>query len=262
MLLIDSDNAMGSAMGDVDDGLAVAALLRSGVPVAGLASVGGNTSEAKADRNNRTLGKLCGFAGPYFRGIQAGDVQDRIDRVRLKDPLRIVALGPLTNVAALLGRSISEVILVGSNTSSPGRFPPWWPHEFNLTHDRPAARAVFSSSIPLTIVPLDVARAMQVGKRELRELRGALGEYLCRQSARWLTRSRLLRGSSTFPVYDLPAALYAIDPSLVEVEETTARVHRNLWIEFGKGGRPVRLVRGFDARALWRRLADQVSEPG
>lgn len=255
MLLIDSDNAMGSGMGDVDDGLAVAALLRSGVPVAGLASVGGNTSEAKADRNNRALGKLCGFAGPYLRA-------DRIDRFPIEDPVRIVALGPLTNVAALLGRRISEVILVGSNTSSPGRFPPWWPHEFNLTHDRPAARAVFNSSIPLTIVPLDVAREMRVGKRELKELRGELGEYLCRQSARWLRRSRLLRWSSTFPVYDLPAALYAIDPSLVEVEETTARVHRNLWIEFGKGGRPVRLVRGFDARALWRTFTDLVSEPG
>ena len=262
MILIDSDNAMGSGLGDVDDGLAVAALLRSGVPIAGLASVGGNTSEAKADRNNRTLGGLCGFAGPYLRGVQAGEVEGRIDRFRSDDPLRIVALGPLTNVAALLGRRISEVILVGSNTSSPGRFPPWWPHEFNLTHDRPAARAVFGSSIPLTIVPLDVAREMRVGKRELKDLRGELGEYLCRQSARWLRRSRLLRWSSTFPVYDLPAALYAIDPSLVEVEETTARVHRNLWIEFGKGGRPVRLVRSFDARELWRTFTGLVSEPG
>ena len=38
-----------------------------------VASVGGNTSEALADRNNRRLGELCGYAGPYVRGIEAGD---------------------------------------------------------------------------------------------------------------------------------------------------------------------------------------------
>lgn len=248
MLLVDSDNAMGSAAGDVDDGLAVAALLKSGLPIAALTSVGGNTTQAQADRNNRTLGALCGYPGPYrFEGSEP---------VR---PLRIAALGPLTNAAAWLDLA-SEIILVGSNVSSPGRFPPWWPHEFNLTHDRPAARAVFSSSIPLTVVPLDVARKMRVGKTELAELYGPLGEHLRKHSKRWLRRSRLLRWSSTFPVYDLPAAMYAIDPSLVEVVETTARCHPNLWIEFGNGGRPVRLVRGFDPREIWRRFVALVSD--
>lgn len=256
MLLIDSDNAMGSRMGDVDDGLAIAAILRGGVPVAGLSSVGGNTSEAQADRNNRALGALCGYAGPYLRGLRA------VDR-EAADPLRILALGPLTNVASLLDRPerISEVVLVGGNTSSPGRFPPWWPHEFNLTCDRPAARAVFESSVPLTVVPLDVARRMRVGTRELAELRGELGEYLRRNSARWLWRSRLVRWSAAFPAFDLPAAMYILEPSLIDVEETTARVHRNLWLEFGAGGRPVRLVRGFDPGELWRRFVARVNLP-
>jgi len=245
MLLIDSDNAMGSAAGDVDDGLAVAALLKSGLRIAALTSVGGNTTQAQADRNNRTLGALCGFSGPYcFSG---------------SEPLRIVALGPLTNAAGWLDRA-SEIILVGGNVSSPGRFPPWWPHEFNLTHDRPAARAVFSSSVPLTVVPLDVARRMRVGKAELAELYGPLGEHLRKHSKRWLRRSRLLRWSSTFPVYDLPAAMYAIDPSLVDVVETTARCHPNLWVEFGNGGRPVQLVRSFDPREIWRRFVALVND--
>ena len=47
MLLIDSDNAAGSPRGDVDDAFAIAALLRSGLPVAALASVAGNTSEGR-----------------------------------------------------------------------------------------------------------------------------------------------------------------------------------------------------------------------
>ena len=129
MLLIDSDNAAGSPRGDVDDAFAIAALLRSGLPVAALASVAGNTSEARAARNNRVLGELCGYGGPYLRGVLAGDVPDRVDRAGLweKGPLRFLALGPLTNLAAVLDRRISEAVLVGSNLSSRGRFPPGGP---------------------------------------------------------------------------------------------------------------------------------------
>lgn len=273
VLLIDSDNALGSPHGDVDDALALAAILRSGLPVAALSSVGGNTTEARADRNNRSLGALCGYPGPYFRGAQAGEVEDRVDRaidLWSGDPVQVLALGPLTNIAAALGElartgrqpAISEVVLVGANTSSRGRFPPWWPHEFNLTKDRKATRAVFASDLPLTVVPLDVARRLRVGKERFSELRGELGDVLRRGSARWLRRSRLLRWSSTFPAFDLLAAIYAIDLSLVSTQETTARVHPNLWLEFGRGGRPVRLVRDFDDAGCWRLFVELVNSPG
>ena len=145
-LLIDTDNALGSNAGDVDDGFAIAALLRSGLPVAGLSSVAGNTGEAAADRNNRTLGALCGhggrgYGGPFLRGVAAGDVVERVDR-RLDlwsgEPVRVAALGPLTNVAAALRAldqqglrpSVSEIVLVGGGSRpggarapSPGIYP-------------------------------------------------------------------------------------------------------------------------------------------
>ncbi len=255
MLLIDSDNAAGSPRGDVDDAFALAALLRSGLPLAALASVGGNTSEARAARNNRTLGELCGYAGPYLRGVQAGDVPDRIDRAGLwgAGPLRFLALGPLTNLAAVLDRGarISEAVLVGSNLTSRGRFPPWWPHEFNLTKDPAATRAVFASDLPLTLIPLDVARKLRTGPRELRGLEGPLGDFLRRCSIRWSRRSLLLRGSRRFPVFDLAAAACAIDPSRVDLEETRVRLHGNLWVEYGAGERRVRVAREIDAEGIW-----------
>jgi inosine-uridine nucleoside N-ribohydrolase len=253
MLLIDSDNAAGSPRGDVDDAFALAALWRSGLPVAAVSSVAGNTSEERADRNNRVLGGLCGYAGPYLRGVQAGDVPDRIDRVDLwtGGPVRFLALGPLTNLAALLDRPISEAVLVGGNLTSKGRFPPWWPHEFNLTKDREATRAVFASELPLTIVPLDVARRLRAGPREMKRLEGPLGDFLRRHSARWSRRSLLRRGSLRFPVFDLVAGVYAIEPSLFAVEEVRTRLHRNLWTEFGTGDRRVRVIREFDPRTVW-----------
>ncbi|MBW8875986.1 MAG: nucleoside hydrolase [Acidobacteria bacterium] len=264
MLLIDTDNAAGSPSGDVDDAFALAALLRSGLPVAALASVAGNTSEAQADRNNRVLGSLCGYRGPYLRGVQAGEVPDRIDRAGelwRGGPHRFIALGPLTNLAAVLAArpAISEIVLVGGNLTSRGRFPPWWPHEFNLTKDPAATRAVFASDLPLTVVPLDVARRLRIGPREMSGLPGELGDFLRRHAARWARRSLLVRGSRRFPVFDLAAAACAIDPALVTVEETRARLHRNLWVEFGRGERRLRMVRDLAPAAVWRLFADLVS---
>jgi inosine-uridine nucleoside N-ribohydrolase len=213
-----------------------------------------------ADRNNRVLGELCGYAGPYLRGVEAGDVPDRIDRVDLGAPLRFVALGPLTNLAAVLSHC-SEAVLVGSNLTSRGRFPPWWPHEFNLTKDRAATRAVFASDLPLTVIPLDVARRLRAGPRELRDLQGPLGDFLRRHSARWSRRSLLLRGSRRFPVFDLAAAAYVLDSSLTTLEETRIRLHPNLWVEYGRGERRVRVVRDLDAGAIWGRFTGLV-QPG
>ncbi len=265
MILIDTDNAAGSPSGDVDDAFAVAALLRSGLPVAALASVGGNTSEVQADRNNRILGELCGYTGPYLRGVEAEDVPERIDRagaLQSAGPLRYMALGPLTNLAAVLEMvAISEAVLVGGNLTSRGRFPPWWPHEFNLTHDREATRAVFASDLPLTLVPLDVAHRLRAGPEELETLQGDLGSFLRRCSARRSRRSLLVRGSRRFPLFDLAAAAYVIDPSLVTVEETSARLHSNLWLEFGRGGRHLRVIRDLDADAIWRRFVALIA-PG
>jgi inosine-uridine nucleoside N-ribohydrolase len=258
MLLIDTDNAAGSPAGDVDDAFAIAALLRSGLPVAAVASVSGNASEEWADRNNRVLGELCGYAGPYLRGVEAGEVPDRIDRAGLGAPLRFIALGPLTNLAAVLTRC-SEAVLVGSNLTSRGRFPPWWPHEFNLTKDRTATRTVFASDLPLTVIPLDVARRLRAGPRELRDLQGALGEFLRRHSARWSLRSLLLRGSRRFPVFDLAAAAYVLDSSLATVEESRVRLHPNLWLQYGTGERRVRVVRDLDASAIWERFVRLVN---
>jgi inosine-uridine nucleoside N-ribohydrolase len=279
MLLIDSDNALGSTSGDVDDGFALAALLTSGLPVAGLASVAGNTDEARAFANNRTLGDLAGNRGRYLRGVggvgrvgaeAAGEPAERIDEAAdlwagPGEPVRWIALGPLTNLAAVLALErhvalrIEEVVLVGGNLISRGRWPPFWPMEFNLTEDRAAARAVFASSLPLTIVPLDVARRLRAGPRELRQLAGPLGEHLRRGSRRWLWRSRLLKARGSIALFDLLAAAYVVSPEHVHVEAMTARLGARMLVEHGRGGRPVRVVRDFDEEAIWNRFRARVN---
>jgi inosine-uridine nucleoside N-ribohydrolase len=113
---------------------------------------------------------------------------------------------------------------------------------------------MLASELPLTIVPLDVARRLRIGASELAAPTGPLGEHLQCHAARWLHRSRWLHGRGGFPAFDLLAAAWLFDPGAVSTEETTVRVHPNLWLEFGKGGRPVRLVRGFDGVRILRRF--------
>jgi inosine-uridine nucleoside N-ribohydrolase len=79
-------------------------------------------------------------------------------------PVEVLTLGPLTNVAALLdgvpsaAERISRLIVMGGSIEAPGNVEedagPGAP-EWNIWADPEAARAVFSASIPITLVPLD-----------------------------------------------------------------------------------------------------------
>ena len=265
-LVVDSDNGLGSPRGDVDDGLALIALLRSGLPVAALASVFGNTAEWRARANHRALAALCGYDGPVLAGA-AAPLRPRAplseaSRFLLDGPgpWRVVVLGPLTNLAAALlaeppvAARVAEVIAVGGNRTSRGRWPPYWPYEFNLTADRRATRVVVESGVPLTLVPLDVARRLVVTPADLAAIPGALGEHVRRQTARWFRRALLVRGRRAFPAWDVVAALLAVDRAACEAESAVVRLHWNGWLELGAGTRAVTVARAFDPRALWQRF--------
>jgi inosine-uridine nucleoside N-ribohydrolase len=235
----------------------------------------GNTPEALSRDNHRALARLCGYGGPVLAGA---DQPLGLSPAPLTaasrflasgpGPWRVVALGPLTNLAAALRACpdaagwIAEVIAVGSNSRSRGRWPPWWPFEFNLTVDRAAARVVFDSRIALALLPLDVARRLEVTPAHLAAIPGALGEHLRRHSGRWLRRAVLVRGRRAFPAWDLAAALFAVEPGLFAVDRAVARLHPNGWLEHGAGTRPVSIVREFDPRCAWRRFLELAAAGG
>lgn len=245
MLFVDSDNAMGSPSGDVDDAYALAALILSGQSIAAISSCAGNTSEEKAFANNRELASQLGWNGTLLRASEA--------RAAVKDfPGRIVALGPVTNIAEAM--KASEVIIVGGNSISNGRWPPFWPYEFNLTKDCSATRALFDSQVPLTIFPLNVARLLTVTAEEIAALPAAVGDYLARNSERWFRHLRRARLTRHFPVYDLAAALYVIEDRGFLWSDTTAEMNRFTAFRFGRGTRKVKLCTGLDRDLLWERF--------
>jgi purine nucleosidase len=174
----------------VDDAIAIA-LLR-GVPLTGAGTVGGNTSAGQAARNTLDVLALAGRADvpvavgadhQHFGGgakqVHGGngiggvalptagppDPRDAadllIDQAR-KHPgeLRIVATGPLTNLALALHREpeltrlVHDVTVMGGAVRVPGNRPGG--AEANIAEDPAAAAAVLGAAWPVTLVPLDV----------------------------------------------------------------------------------------------------------
>lgn len=180
----------------VDDALALAYLLASPeVELVGVGSVHGNVSAADGARNALDLLALAGrpdvpvavgagdpqvgtFAGgvPNIHGgVGIGNVQlPRAERdpasmsaaellVRLSHQhpgLRLVAIGPLTNIAAALrldpglAHRVSDVVVMGGAALVPGNLTPV--AEANIANDPEAAAEVFRAPWDLTLVPLDV----------------------------------------------------------------------------------------------------------
>jgi purine nucleosidase len=210
-LWIDTDIALGAPSGDVDDGFALAAVLRAAragtIELAGVSAVSGNTDAITAAR------AASAFVGSVFE-MEAAPAQI----AALPDGTDIVALGPLTNIARALALDPTlarrtTIRLVGT-VLHPLRDPALLLFDLNVKKDRRAARSIFGARWRRRrIYPLDVIRALRFGRAELDRLRSGstLGAYLQEHSERWLRRAPFRYLATTFPVWDLVAALDALE---------------------------------------------------
>ncbi len=211
---IDTDIALGAPRGDVDDGFAVAAVVRAAQApdgewtLAGVSAVGGNTDPATAAGCARALLAVLGASVPVVaQGAAAAALAG------LPTGASVLALGPLGNVAAALALDPTlpariELRVVGG-VLSPWRHPVYRLSDLNLRRDRAAARSVLAAPLRRRLFPLDVVQALRIGAPDLRRLSaaGPAGEYLARHSQRWLRRSRLRNLGRGFPAWDLVPAL-------------------------------------------------------
>ena len=97
-----------------------------------------------------------------------------LDRLRTATtPVRILALGPLTNIASVIQRdrkllaNISDIVVMGGAIDVPGNAPEKATSpvaEWNIYVDPAAAGIVFRSGIPITLVPLDATNQVPVDR--------------------------------------------------------------------------------------------------
>jgi purine nucleosidase len=142
-----------------------------------------------------------------------------------EEPTTIVALGPLTNLAIVLLSApyviprIERVVLMGGSVRWEGNITP--AAEYNIHADPEAASIVFRSSVPITMIGLNVTMQAILGKVEcerlaasddaIERLVGRLGLHIVRIYERFY-------GIPGFALHDPLAVGVAIDPSLVRTE--------------------------------------------
>ncbi|MCA4133980.1 nucleoside hydrolase [Arthrobacter sp. M4] len=210
----------------IDDALALAYLLASPrAELVGIGTVSGNIGAAGGARNTLDLLHLAGqpdipvavgahdpqvgtFHGgaPHVHGVNGiGEVElptsDRetvaesaaelLVRLARQFPgeLRVVAIGPLTNIAEALRlepelpRLVADVTIMGGAALVPGNMTPV--AEANIVNDPEAAAEVFAADWNVTLVPLDVTMTNVLEESHRQELLSAghavpqaLGEML------------------------------------------------------------------------------------
>jgi len=248
-------------------------------------SVSGNQSIEKTSYNARQVMTLLGIVAPFAMGrerplhgepIHAGNIHgetgldgpvlpkpeiepEPLSAVELmaktlvssKNPVTIIATGPLTNVGALLilypelKSKIGHISIMGGGLAHGN----WTPAaEFNILIDPEAADVVFKSGLPLTMAGLDVTLKALVFPEDFERIR-ALGNPVANVVAEWLDFFYSFHrgiGYTGAPVHDAVAVAALIRPEILTVKdyyvqvETTGDFCRGATIadHYGLSGQP------------------------
>jgi purine nucleosidase len=264
--IIDTDTAS-------DDAVALVMALRyPGVQIEAITAVGGNVPVDQCVQNALYTAELCGKQVPVYRGMAApmvrsletaqhvhghdgmGDIDlplsgraptpghgatALIETInRFAGEITLVTLGPLTNIGMALlqdpsiAGKVENCVVMGGIGQGYGNVTPV--AEFNIWVDPEAAKIVFESAMPLTMVGWDVSRTYAVfdphEAARLRRVGTPLAEF-CVDIQRVVNEFAL--NVTRLEGFDLPdpmAMAVALDPTVatlvkrlyVEIETSSA----------------------------------------
>ncbi len=243
---IDTDAACDEGLFvDVDDCWALGLALSSpDIDVRGVSNVFGNADGQETYNKILEVVELAGSAAmpPVYRGADGPSPIDATSAVAAlanaleANELTIVALGPLTNVAALIdnhpklserltrviavmGKQQGEVFDVGAN-------PLFHLHDMNVRKDPDAVRTVLESGVPLTVMTFGASADLVITPDDLEWLRngGGFGQQLANMSAPWLAVWRHVFWADGFRPFDALTVLYLMKPEAFDCHLVTADV--------------------------------------
>ena len=273
-LWIDVDAACGTGKHrDPDDCLALLSIASAtSINIVGISTVFGNAPVSETDRVTRALVRELGPSAdrplPVFTGCGAAAqncldgggslaAQRALRQALQAGALDYVALGPLTNLAAVLTQEpalasrITRVIAVMGRR--PGhRFHPsenrgvgamLFGHgpifrDLNAVLDPQAVSFVLRSGIPLILVPYVAARQVLMTGSDLDALAGLgpAGRWVAERSRAWLQFWQDEAGLQGFYPFDLMAAAYLRDPSRFRCARVSAWVGDDALMPWFSGG--------------------------
>lgn len=233
---------------DIDDAFALALALRSPeIELLGVTTAWGDTA-LRARMVNRFLKETSSPAIPIVAGIPTKGVSafsqsrwaeegeaplNRTDVVEFlleqarKWPgeVTLIAIGPLTNVGAAIERDAAafrkfkRVVLMGGSIrrgyGDLGYGPDRGPQpEYNIYCDIPAAQKLFSSGVPVFMMPLDSTQLLldETKRAWLFSAGTPMTNALAALNYQWG------QGQRTPTLFDAMAVAYAVNPSLCPVE--------------------------------------------
>lgn len=286
-LWLDADPACGTGQRrDPDDCLALLSLVAAKhLNIVGISTVFGNAPVSETDAVMRALVAeirlqggpalpvFLGCGAPTGRCLESGGssaAQVALVEALHAGSLDYVALGPLTNLAAVLrrepglARNISRVIAVMGRR--PGhRFHPSENRatgamllghgpifrDLNAVLDPQAVAVVLQSGIPLVLIPYTAARAVLITSRDLDAMARAVpaGPWVASRSRAWLQFWHRDVGLDGFYPFDLMAAAYLRTPQLFRCSRVTPWVGDDARLPWFGGG-PTLLVSQPDTLSL------------
>ncbi|MCB8840786.1 nucleoside hydrolase [Aurantimonas sp. VKM B-3413] len=295
-----------------DDAVAILTALASReLAVLGIVTVAGNIPLAATTRNALKLVELAGrtdvgvYAGadrPLSRTLVTAEhvhgesgldgpelpapstpprAQHGVDflietvRAHPEGTIRIMALGPLTNVALAIAKApdiaarLKDIVLMGGAYFEVGNITPT--AEFNIYVDPEAARIVFASGAKITVLPLDVTHRMISTPARIdafAALSNRAGEAVAAMLRFSEAFDRRKYGWDGAPLHDPCVTAYVLAPEIFEgrsvnVEiETGSSLTRGMTVAdyWGVTDRPKNAIwiRSGDADAFFSLLADRI----
>lgn len=247
---------------DIDDAFALALVLKSPeLDLRAVTTVSGDT-QARA----RLAAKMLWVAGRREVPVAAGTPGGKLDiaQTRWADgfsspalvnesavellkreiddapgTIEIVAIGPLSNVAALLEKypqekqKIYRIVLMGGSIRrgyTPGSGAT---AEYNIAADAKAAQVVFSAGIPILMAPLDVTARLQLEEAQRKTIfsqKTPLAEALQALYQLW--------GQPTPTLHDPMAVTLLLKPRLCTIQPLSVEVTSGGMTIVAKGHRP------------------------
>lgn len=159
---------------------------------------------------------------PEFEGLNMHAVEF-IEKTleEVNEPITLVPVGPLTNIGVFLLKrpdlkgKIEEIVLMGGAFHDSNVTPA---SEFNIFVDPEAAKIVFESGIPITMVGLDVTNKALISYEDIDKLEkknGKVSSIIAPLLRFFANANKEIFNFSGAPLHDPLAVAYVIDKSIL-----------------------------------------------
>ncbi len=227
---IDTDPSVAPGGHEIDDGIALLQAFHSPeLDIRGVSIVFGNADLPTADRIGREIVSRFGPANltVYTGASGAGDYDTAASRALVnalrQERLSILAIGPVTNVAAVLkrnpelakqidvivsvaGRRPGQQFIAGNARDKPLR-------DFNFEKDPEAYQVLLDSKVPLAFAPWEISSKVWITRGDLQTLapKDPGIEWLLPAAFDWLKLWKTKFGTNGFNPFDTLAVGYLVD---------------------------------------------------